>query len=141
MAFVFGKASEANLAGVHPDLKRVVRRALTLAKDDFKVVEGLRTEARQRELFNAKKSKTMKSRHLTGHAVDLLPLRPGVNGYEQTLRSEGSVWVELSKAMFKAAELEGVKLRWGGDFNGDGYLVGSDNWDAPHYELHPRYYP
>ncbi|MFO0467523.1 MAG: M15 family metallopeptidase, partial [bacterium] len=58
------------LAGVHPDLVRVVERA---AKDGtkFRVIEGLRTMDRQAELVRAGKSQTMRSRHLTGHAVDL----------------------------------------------------------------------
>lgn len=141
MPYKFGKASEANLVGVHPVLVRVVRRALTLARDDFKVIEGLRTFERQQELFKAGKSKTMNSRHLRGYAVDLLPLRPGVNAWDHSVKTPASVWVALNDAMQNAAKLEGVKLRWGGDFNGDGYLVGADNWDPAHYELPAAQYP
>lgn len=141
MAFKFGKTSEANLVGIHPDLVRVVRRALLIASDDFKVIEGLRTAARQRELFAAGKSKTMKSRHLSGHAVDLLPLRPGVNAWDHSVSTKNGVWVPLFEAMRSAAALEDVPLRWGGDFNGDGHLVGKDNWDSAHFELPEGRYP
>ncbi|MCB5320309.1 M15 family peptidase, partial [Yersinia massiliensis] len=48
--FIFGKASESNLIGVHPDLVKVVRRALEITPIDFKVIEGCRTVERQREL-------------------------------------------------------------------------------------------
>lgn len=57
------------LEGVHPDLVRVVRRARLTAR--FMVIEGLRTLDRQRQLVEEGNSKTLRSRHLTGHAVDL----------------------------------------------------------------------
>lgn len=62
----------ARLKGVHPDLVRVVERARE--STPFIVTEGLRTSARQRELFNAGATRTLNSRHLTGHAVDLAVL-------------------------------------------------------------------
>ena len=57
------------LAGVHPDLVRVVEQARLAV--GFIVVEGLRTRERQAKLVKAGASRTMNSRHLTGHAVDL----------------------------------------------------------------------
>ena len=63
------------LVGVHADLVRVVKRAATLS--DFIVTEGLRTVKRQSELVAAGASRTMNSRHLTGHAVDLAPMIHG----------------------------------------------------------------
>lgn len=63
--FIFGKASESNLIGVHPDLVKVVRRALEITPIDFKVIEGCRTVERQRELVKDGASQTMNSRHLT----------------------------------------------------------------------------
>jgi peptidoglycan L-alanyl-D-glutamate endopeptidase CwlK len=71
MAFKLSKRSMDRLAGVHPDLVAVVHRAISRTEVDFAVLEGLRTEARQRQLVKAGASKTMNSRHLTGHAVDL----------------------------------------------------------------------
>jgi peptidoglycan L-alanyl-D-glutamate endopeptidase CwlK len=57
------------LAGAHPDLVRVVERArLTIP---FIVVEGLRSRERQERLVAIGASRTLNSRHLTGHAVDL----------------------------------------------------------------------
>jgi len=57
------------LAGVHPDLVRVVERARLAVP--FIVVEGLRSKERQAKLVQAGASRTMNSRHITGHAVDL----------------------------------------------------------------------
>lgn len=51
MAFRLGAQSRARLAGVHPDLVRVVERAIQLSSVDFSVLEGVRTPQRQRELY------------------------------------------------------------------------------------------
>ena len=59
----------ARLRGVHPDLVRVVEAVR--ARVPFIVTEGLRTRERQAQLVAIGASRTMNSRHLTGHAVDL----------------------------------------------------------------------
>ena len=59
---------ELRLAGVHPDLVRVVRRAAE-GGVAFRVEEGLRTVKRQKQLVAAGASQTMNSRHITGHAT------------------------------------------------------------------------
>lgn len=110
------------LVGVHPDLVRVVERAASMIDEPFFVVlEGLRTEARQRELLAAGASRTMKSRHLTGHAVDL----GAVVGGE--VRWDWPLYNRLAEVVKGAAELERVKVEWGGD------------WprfrDGPHWQL------
>jgi peptidoglycan L-alanyl-D-glutamate endopeptidase CwlK len=113
------------LAGVHPDLVRVVERARTYA--DFIVTEGVRTEARQRELFNKGASTTMRSRHLTGHAVDLAAL------VGREVRWDWPLYDALGAAMKRAAAEEQVAITWGGD------------WprfrDGPHFELEWKRYP
>ncbi|WP_423140165.1 M15 family metallopeptidase, partial [Providencia alcalifaciens] len=72
--FKFSQRSENNLKGVNPDLVKVIRRTLEITPVDFIVIEGLRTQERQKQLFAEKKSQTMHSRHLTGHAVDIIPV-------------------------------------------------------------------
>ena len=62
---------------MHPDLVRVVERAIQITTQDFRVQEGLRTRERQAELVARGASRTMNSRHLTGHAVDLVALGGG----------------------------------------------------------------
>ena len=124
--FTFSTRSEANLRGVHPDLVAVVRRALALSTVDFVVTEGLRSAARQQQLRAEGKSRVVRSKHQDGLAVDLFP--------------SGGTWqaaefLPLRDAMFAAAAERGIRLRWGGDFNGDGPEVGRDNWDSPHFEL------
>ena len=59
------------LAQVHPDLQRTILAAAIDTPIQFIVTEGMRSYERQLELYRAKKSRTMNSRHLQGYAVDL----------------------------------------------------------------------
>lgn len=116
-----------NLKGIHPDLRRVIDRALQESPLDFIVIEGLRSEDRQRQLVASGASQTMNSRHLTGHAVDLLPIGP--NGAEFAW----PLYNKLGPAVEAAAEAEDVSIVWGG------------RWkrfkDGPHFELDRDVYP
>ena len=127
MAYKFSTRSENNLVGVHPDLVRVVRRALLLSTVDFAVIEGLRTESRQKQLVAAGASKTLKSRHLTGHAIDVAPVIGGKISWDWP------PYNEIAKAMDTAATLENVPVEWGG------------RWktfkDGPHWQLPKKQYP
>ena len=60
MSFKLGQKSLSNLKGVHPDLIKVVKRAIELTKCDFTVTEGLRTKERQAQLLKEKKTTTIK---------------------------------------------------------------------------------
>ena len=116
-----------NLEGVHPDLVKVVRRAAELNEGGFVVIEGLRTTKRQRELVAAGASRTLRSRHLTGHAIDFVPL---ING-EVTWK-----WPPFAAiaVQFKRAARElGVAISWGGDWR--------QFRDGPHIELDRKAYP
>lgn len=127
MTFALGAKSLERLHGVNPDLVRVVKRAITLTPTDFVVTEGLRTQERQKQLVAAGASKTMKSRHLTGHAVDIAPY---VNG---KVEWSWPLFYPLAKAIKKAAELEGVAIEWGGDWR--------TFKDGPHWQLPWAQYP
>jgi peptidoglycan L-alanyl-D-glutamate endopeptidase CwlK len=132
--FVLGRRSKQRLRGVHPDLVAVVERAITLTPVDFTVLEGLRDEARQRELVAAGASRTMRSRHLTGHAVDLGAWVGGQVSWDWPL------YHHIARAMFDAADNLGVAMRWGGNW-GERYTKQlADFADGPHYELARRVY-
>jgi len=124
----FSNRSLNNLRGIHPDLRRVMDRALEESPLDFIVIEGLRTEERQRELLAAGASRTMNSRHLTGHAVDLLPIGP-----DGRAAFDWPLYHRLAPAVKAAAEKEGVALVWGGDWR--------SFRDGPHFELDRAVYP
>lgn len=127
MSYKLGKRSRGRLRGVHPDMVRVVERAIEITEVDFTVLEGLRTEERQRKLVAAGASKTMRSRHLTGHAVDLGAWVDGKVDWSWPL------YDKIAKAMKQAAKELGVKMTWGGDWR--------TFKDGPHFELQRKHYP
>lgn len=111
--FALGAGSRAELSGVHPDLVKVVERAIQISVQDFAVHDGIRTVEEQRRLVNAGASQTMASKHLRqadgfGHAVDLVPY---VNG---KLRWEWPAIYPIAAAMWRASLELGVAIRWGG---------------------------
>ncbi len=153
MTFALGEGSLAKLTGVHPKLVAVVHRAIELTTQDFAVVDGVRTEAQQREMVNRGVSRTMNSMHRKqadglGHAVDLVPYVNGAPRWEWPLIWNIAVAVDLA-----ATELK-VALTWGAvwdksmmEYGGSPEALqrevaayrtrhaGSDLIDGPHYQL------
>ena len=117
--------SERNLIGVHPDLVKVIRRAAKAG--GFVVTEGLRTKARQAQLVKAGASRTMNSRHITGHAIDVAAL---VNG---EVRWDWPLYAAIAVRVKAAAKDLGVPITWGGDWK--------SFRDGPHFELDRKAYP
>jgi peptidoglycan L-alanyl-D-glutamate endopeptidase CwlK len=110
---VLSDVSLRQLIGVHPDLVAVVRRAIVLTAQDFRVTDGIRTLAEQRHVVAAGKSWTLRSRHLVqpdgfGHAVDLVPWVEGKLSWTWPL------CYDVASAMSKAAREAETELRWGG---------------------------
>lgn len=127
MTFSLSQKSKDRLSGVHPDLIKVVNRAIEITTCDFAVVEGVRSKARQEQLVKAGASQTMKSRHLTGHAVDLGAY---VNG---SVRWDWPLYNQLADAMKKAAAELKIPLEWGGDW--------TTLKDGTHFQLPWKDYP
>lgn len=127
MTYTLSSRSRDRLIGVHPKLVAVVGLAMTITTIDFCVLEGLRTIERQRELVLAKASKTMRSRHLTGHAVDLGAMVGG------EVRWDWPLYDHIAQAVKEAARLTGTPIEWGGDW--DTFK------DGPHWQLPWAEYP
>jgi peptidoglycan L-alanyl-D-glutamate endopeptidase CwlK len=147
--FKLSGRSISKLEGVKPELVEVVEKAITLTKVDFGVIEGLRTEEKQRELVAAGASQTMKSKHLTGDAVDLMAYVNGRGCWEL------NVYDEIADAMKEASYELDVMIRWGAAWNIKDLALwegtaeealnhyiderrgqGKRPWiDAPHFEL------
>lgn len=147
MAFRLSTRSLNTLSTVHPDMQRVVKRAITLTEVDFMVVQGRRTYDEQARLYGKgrtaaqmramglpaayaqpnvpKVTWTMNSNHMSGRAVDLAAW---VNGGISWDTNRG-YYEAISVAMKKAAMIECVLIEWGGDWR--------STKDLPHYEL-PR---
>ena len=127
------RTSLSRLEGVHPDLIRVVQHAITITPIDFMVLEGLRTVERQRQLVRQGASKTMNSKHLTGHAVDLVPFLDTDGDGDSEVSWHWPHYHRLAPVIKDAAKECGVTLSWGGDWR--------SFKDGPHWELDPKRYP
>lgn len=125
--YKLGPRSKTRLQGVHPDLVKVVERAIQITLVDFTVLEGLRDPMRQKKLVEAGSSQTLNSRHITGHAVDL-----GAWVDDQVDWS-WPLYAQIATAMKTAAKELNVPIVWGGDWR--------TFKDGPHFELSRKEYP
>jgi peptidoglycan L-alanyl-D-glutamate endopeptidase CwlK len=147
--FKLSKRSHDRLFGVDPRLVAVVNSAIGITKVDFGVTEGLRTRETQEAYVKAGKSQTMDSKHLTGHAVDLVAFVNGAVSWELNL------YDDIAEAMRIAAREHDLPLRWGAAWNiadirkWEGSMEAAMNYyiderrrmnrrpfiDAPHFEI------
>ena len=125
--FKLGRRSVERLQGVHPDLVKVVERAIEMSPVDFTVLEGLRSPERQQTLVSSGASQTLNSRHITGHAVDLGAW------VDNQVDWSWPLYHKIANAMKAAANELGVAIVWGGDWK--------TFKDGPHFELDRKYYP
>lgn len=131
MTFKLGTRSLTRLSGVHPDLVKVVKRAIEITEVDFTVLEGLRDLKRQKLLFKQGASTTLNSMHLPNkqglsRAVDLGAL---VNG---SVRWDWPLYYRVADAMKRASVELSIPIIWGGDWR--------TFKDGPHFELDRKIY-
>jgi len=107
MSFQLSQKSLDRLEGVNSQLINVVKTAIVLTEIDFGVICGMRTLEEQQALVNKGASQTLKSKHLEGHAVDLMAYIDGRPSWEL------NVYDEIADAMKLAAKDNGVSIRWG----------------------------
>ena len=124
----FGRTSLARLEGVDYRLQDLAHRVV-LIHHDCSVVYGLRSEAEQAKLVEEGLSKTMDSRHLTGHAIDLAPYPIDWKNIKRFYYFSGIV-VAVAREM-------GIPLRFGGDWDSDNDLDDQTFMDLVHFEI-PR---
>ncbi len=126
MKHKLSERSLSRLNGVHPDLVRLIKAASVNAPVDFQITEGLRSYERQRRLVKAGASGTMNSRHLTGHAVDVVCL------VDDKVRWDWPLYEKLAEHVKKKAREMNIRITWGGDWR--------KLRDGPHYELSRKHY-
>lgn len=131
MTYKLSAKSLATLDGVHPDLVRVVKRAIEITEQDFSVAEGLRSPERAKALAaggtGIEASLHIRQADGYGHAVDLWP-------YPLDWKDLAS-FRRVAAAMFAGADELGVLLQWGADWDTDGRLNEPGEWDHPHFQL------
>ena len=124
----FGKRSQKRLEGVDSSLVNVLNEAIKLM--DLTILEGVRLKERQRELVASGASKTMKSKHIKGEAVDVTP-------YPVDMESVFGI----HRHYYMAGLLRGIghmmkiKLRSGADWDSDGEITDQKFNDLVHIEL------
>ncbi|MBI5461559.1 MAG: M15 family metallopeptidase [Gammaproteobacteria bacterium] len=152
--YKLGNKSLKELTGVHQDLVAVVSRTIELTVQDFAVHDGIRTLEEQRRLVASGASQTLDSRHITGHAVDLVPY------INNKLRWEWELIYKIADAVRAAAKELGTPIRWGGawdltltdtddatedlvaDYSARRRQAGKKAFiDGPHFELPKMLYP
>jgi peptidoglycan L-alanyl-D-glutamate endopeptidase CwlK len=105
--YKLGIRSRRNLLGVHHDLAAIAEGAIGRSTVDFAITEGLRTPARQAVLYAAGASKTMNSRHLTGHAIDVVAF------VGSEVRWEFDLYRRIAEAFRDAADALKLRVEWG----------------------------
>lgn len=125
------EAQAKKLEGVHPDLVKVFHRGAEIALADHGLelvpLEGLRTLKRQKALFVAGSTTTLKSRHLDGHALDVASLVDGEIDWSWP------PFYLIAESMKKAAAELSIPVEWGGDWR--------KFKDGPHWQLPWKEYP
>ncbi len=119
--YKLGKRSLRALVGVHPELAFAVTAAIRISSVDFGVTEGVRTMTRQRKLVKQGRSKTFKSYHLNGLAVDLVPYIKGNYRWDNN-----EAFAEISRAMNSVMKKHNLKAD-------NGFAIWS--WDKPHWQM------
>lgn len=140
MSYQLSERSLKNLQGVNPKLVSVVKRAIQITEQDFMVIEGVRTQARQDELWAQGRTKpgpvvtwvkevSSHGIHKDGYgrAVDVCPYPVDWNDLTK--------FDAIAQAMFAASEELDIPLRWGADWNRNGKLRERGETDSPHFEL------
>jgi peptidoglycan L-alanyl-D-glutamate endopeptidase CwlK len=143
MSYVFGNESQEELEGLHPDLVKVMTTALFNSEQDFSAIEGMRSVKRQRSLVRLGKSQTMNSRHLTGHAIDVVPY---------PVSWDWDKFYPIADAVIAASKHHNVAIRWGGNWRVKDLRLWEDSGEAlakaypgdfpdgPHFELAREFY-
>lgn len=120
--YKFDKRSKDNLATAKQPLQDLFNEAIKETPFDFVVTCGIRTVEQQKVLVATGKSTTMKSKHLTGDAVDIAVIDE--NG---KITWDSKYYKAVSAHVLKTAKQLGVSITWGG--------LWKSFVDMPHYEL------
>lgn len=132
----FGESSTKKLNTCHSDIQKVMKLAIKECPIDFGIAEGERTLIKQQEYYAAGKSRLdgvrQKSKHQSSpsNAVDIYAYVNGKASWDM------NHLCFIAGYIFKSAQELNIKIRWGGNWNGDGEIITGQSFvDAPHFEL------
>ena len=124
----FGKRSISRLSGVDSSLVNVLNEAIKIM--DLTILEGVRSKERQRELVASGASKTMKSKHLKGRAVDVTPYPVDFDSAKGINRH-----YYMAGMLRGIAHMMKIPVRSGADWDSDGEIKDQKFNDLVHLEL------
>ena len=134
MTYSFSGASKNRMTGLLPSLINVNYKALSYGLMDFAVVQGVRTQEEQADIYAQGRTKpgkivtwTMDSNHLIqedgyGHAYDVAPYFKGAIQWNDI-----EAFNFLATLHLRAALELGVSLEWGGHWS-------EKQRDLPHFQ-------
>ena len=124
----FGKRSRSRLKGFNLKLVNILNEAIKLM--DLTILEGLRSVERQKELVASGASKTMKSKHLKGWAVDVTPYPVDFDSAKGINRH-----YYMAGMLRGIAHMMKISVRSGADWDSDGEIKDQKFNDLVHLEL------
>ena len=135
MTFHFSKVSLDRLHTCDIHLQELMAMALKLTPMDFTVLQGHRSIEEQQALFNADPptthidgiTKLSNHNHTPSRAVDVSPWPIDWSDMER-FRFLGGLIIGVAGS-------RGLRIRWGGDWDGDGSFRDQNFDDLPHFEL------
>ena len=96
----FSDKSKSKLQGVDPRLIKVAEIALQRSPFDFGITCGLRTVEEQKQLVAKGASKTMKSKHIEGRAIDFVVYIGGKPNWDlSNYEKVAQVFLEVGKEL------------------------------------------
>ena len=154
--YSYGKKSRRLLESAHPDLKLIMNESIKFI--DISIIDSLRTDARQLELYNKGRSTIngidKKSNHqgkvilinnvetLVSFALDIIPYKKGLDPFGNTPKNLARYYFMMGIIDAVALRLleEGKiksKVRFGLDWDGDRNFEDQNFDDLPHLEIIP----
>lgn len=145
--YVLSDASIEKMKGVHPDLIKIMKAAITNSPHDFRITAGARTAEEQNALYQIGRTRAgsivtkadgyrNKSNHQIkadgyGHAVDIFVCgKYDENGnYVKFTTAEGyddKKIKEVANHIKATAKSLGLSIEWGGDWK---------FYDSPHFQI------
>lgn len=156
MGFVFGATSNKRKETCHIDLQKVLDLAISRSNIDFGIAEGHRPVKVQQEYYAIGRTKDLHKKPITN--IDGVT-KLGKHNYTPSLAADLYIWhndkptrLKIAYDNVHLAYIMGLihscaeellakgeishRIRWGGNWNGDGVLVYDQSFDdLPHIEL------
>ena len=140
--YKLSKRSLDTMAGVNPNLVKVIKEAIATSPYDFMITQGVRSAKYQNELYQQGRTKRglkvtnadgyiKKSNHQTkvdgyGYAIDFVILNGKVLDWDTESKYEA-----VAKHILEVGHKLGINLEWGGDWKFKDYphiqMAGADN--------------